>query len=608
MSRFLCNYAEKRRIEQERGAVPNFCELNKDALSSLKVELQMSMTVSELQLCQDAYRKIECRDPSFEELYFLDAIAHGNHHSKDFASVARVSLDNAEAARSHQDLLRKRTLLAGRPVEAAPSLTELSQILSRVLERSGKTASIPSFARIEADPYDAILAAACGFVPMESISVDPALPPVRVFSMGDGALLLSDGKARENDSIILVRARENENDFSVGDALSSPFLSALSLFSQKDFYRRNVHACRVVDRRGVAVALSLLSDGAYVQLSALPSVFDDGELYDLALLEHGALLVAVSHEAAVGFLSQAEACGLFACRIARAVRGSRLHIRMAGKAPISLSASFLRRLGELRVPLLFESIGAAYENDVRPPAAKTDMGEMRVRTSLLLAPSLSMIASAAGSKTLSFGDGVVTALLAVFGAVLAGADPSRLWAHDLYVYPEKLTARSMGGLYSVFLGAYRVFAELAIPNTPAFLPPSPSDPDMSGAAVYCFDNTIEKRTERFTGGGTRVYMAVLPREKNGFYDFGGVRLLLRFISENRDRLFLSAGVGSDRTPREVAATLCGKDTEVDFSKDSESLIDERIDGVFLLLESPFEVKGFRQIGTVQKRFLSDEQI
>ena len=602
MSRIFCDYVNQTRCEPRRGVVVGFPSLAETVLRSMKEELGLSMTVSELHYCQRAYHTPDHGAITLDELYFLDSVANGLHHTKDFISISRLSLSHSEAARTYRDLLEKRTLLAGKPHADAPSLLELSEILSKILARSGKQADLSGASAI-ADRSEALLAAADGLTPTDTLSVDPSLPSLQLFS-GD-SLLLHTKQAEEDDAILLLRSPIEEHYGEAEGGLPDSLLLRLSLFAKSQIYKKIVRACRAVDHRGIAIALISLYDGIYTELSAIPSVFDDGELYDLALCEHGSLLVAVPRDAADRFSEEANRYGILSARIARAVKGNRLTVRKNGHAPYSLPVPFLRSFSAHRIPFLLESTAVPQGTPevIHSIARNADAADLSVqeRTPSSSIPSSSIgLCSAAGSRYLSFEHGLNTALLSVLEAVLSGAELSRISVTDTYVYPEKLNSSSLGGLFEAFLGVYRVLAELAIPNRSSFLPFSLHGRRTEGMAVYCSDQSQSIRSEHFTVHGSRVYLVALPKN-GGIYNFSAVRSLLSLFSALRkDGRILSATLGLSQAPNEIIKSMSGAYAMQYNASVSESRLDEPLDGIFIVLETSSDIRSLTSIGTVQR--------
>ncbi len=597
MSRILCDYVNKTRSEVKRSVVVGFSQLQEDALRAMKDELGLSMTISELRFCQKAYRSSGNHAPTLDEIYFLDAVASGHHRSKDFASVAHLQLYHAEAVRTYRDLLEKRTLLAGIPRSDVPSLRELSEILSGVLLRSGRQADLKD-TYVTADPFEKIEAAAMGLIPMERLSVAPSLPSAQLFS-GSAGFSSKSKKAEEGDAILLLRCPLGESTDTGSDPIGTSLMLRISRFAKAPIYKENIHAYRAVDNRGISVALLALYNGMYVELDAIPSVFDYGELYDLALAEHGALLVAVPPCAAEAFAKEAERHGILASCIARAVKGDRLTVRRAGHAPYSFPASFLRAFSEYALPFLLEG---KKEPDATQTPLHTVASEHFSGETIGAMPAASLssgLASAAGSRMLSFEKGINAALLSVFEAVLSGAKLSRISVSDLYVYPEKITSHSLGSLFEAFLGVYRVLAELALPNKSSFLPFSEGKVSIEGMAVYCLDCAEKVRSDHFTAHGAGIYLIALPKSQSGIYDFSAVRSLLSLLSDLLNgKKILSSRIGAFESPREVLEKMCGPFTVKYDPSVSEDALGKKLDGIFLVIEATSEIKEFKRIGRV----------
>lgn len=598
MSRSFCDYSKQTRTEPRRGIAVGFSRLNTTALRSMKEDLGLSMTVGELQFCQKMYGSAERSAPTLDEIYFFDGISDGHHRSRDFAAIVKFHLNNPEAAKTYKDLLEKRTLLAGTPLPSAPTLTELSHILSDVLKRSGRYSDFGGVLPI-ADPFDALSAAARGMLPEDTLSLGADFPPVRTFRTDTKTLSGALCTAYEDDAILLLRTPSMR---SAAEMLNSPLVLRLSLFARTELYQKTVHAYRAVDTLGIAIALVSLHDGIYVEIDRIPSVFDDGELYDLAFAEHGSVLVSIPRSEITKFCEAAKEHGIDACQIARAVRGKTLTVRKKGHAPYSFSSGALRELASLSVPMIFEEdreaadLAETPEYSLYPDFGTVDVAMYSPQPILTIGDRFY---TAASSKRYSFSNGIDTALSAVFRAVLSSEDPSRLSVQNVFSYPNEITSQTMGGLLESYLGVYRVLSELAIADQSSFLPRSVST---SGFSVYCFGSPYKHRppSDTLSESGSSIYLVSIAKDQNGVPNFTNVRALLKRLSALcRNGEILSARIGINEIPIELLAAMCGS-YEIEYTVSSApERLKERMNGIVIAIESRSDLKDFWKPGTVR---------
>jgi hypothetical protein len=251
---------------------------------------------------------------------------------------------------------------------------------------------------------------------------------------------MQDAKSVLDDALILL-CNPDFTSLSVTQYTDYPFLSALERFVSSPIYHKRVHAVRTVDYRGILYALSTLSDGIYTELRALPIPTEEiPHLSHFARLSHGSLILSVEREKADEVVAAAEAAGITAIRIARAIAGGRITVRVENGAPYSCPSSLIRGLGEFSPSLTLTAPEAPTEVSVYP--------DLYVCTTLDAAPfvpeNAPMLLSdglgytAFGMTSHDFLSSVRQALYAVLRSSLHGVKPTI--AHVTMTYPTEVNS------------------------------------------------------------------------------------------------------------------------------------------------------------------------
>lgn len=603
MSPILCNYQLKTRIELQRGVVVGFKALTPMALSNMKKDLGLSMTVSELEFCQKNFVPSGRIDPTIDELYFLDAIVEGHHHSGDFASISRFFLNDEEVMRTYRDLLSKRSSVTD-PESAPLSLSEATTVLAETLRRYGRTVDfgekLPT-----ADPYRALLLAALGKIPAETLSLADDLPAVRLF--GGEERISIEAKCKLDDAIILLK---NPADFSLlssEESLNHAFLLRVTAFAASHLYQNSVHAVRAVGPTGLAAALSSMHEGIYTEIPRLPSVFDGGELYDLGLAEKGSLLISVSHDKIADLVTEAASYGISAYQIARAVRGSCFTARIEGHTPFTFSTNFLREISALSVPFLLEEAPeknfakTKLESTLRRNAGSFDTNPKEAVASGSLTFD-GRYFSAVGSGGLSFRNGVNAVLTAAIEAVLRGTTLSDQSFSTVFSYPATLSSINMAHVFEAYLGVYRALAELALPSETCFLPNTQDSTSDGGFAVYNSAKRISDiaPSRHFVTNGNAVYLLIPRKDEKGLPSFAEMRKIIAIMQDLiANGKIVSATVGCNTSPISEVVSMCGSNGILYRDPESAAFLKEICTGPFILFETNAVITGFQILGFVK---------
>ena len=634
MAPICCDYQNKIRPTQagdsdtpRHGVVVGFSRLTETALLALKQELDLSMTVGELQFCQTEYEKGMKHPPSVDELYFLDGIARGKHHSPDFARILKCMFRDPEVARAYGDLIQKADLVGAIDKAHPPTFPALFSVLSSVLKRSGKEASL-SDVIFASDPNDDAMLTAMGLSKTATLSVADPLPPLHIYRQspdtadllsamavtGDALMLLSTTPIPKPPQAVTPSPADPGSSEEVSEALfaeapavveetAPPFLERLAAFASTDLYKDTVRAVRVVNETGIAVALSEIANGVYAELPRIPAVFDEGELYDLSLAEIGGIIVAIPQDTVHDFCVKARQCDILVSQIARAVSGTHFTVRREGHSPYLFPVSFLKRFSALRVPFVLKENTSREAPQILHSISANDSAEARRSTVID-----HRVYTVAGVQSPDFHSALDATLTAVFSAVLHGAKCSEITVWEAFDYATEVSSETLGQLLAAFLGIYRVLAEIAIPSYGAIRPRTENS--VLGCAVYAsapFDTGNAVR-DTLSEEGSSVYFLKVNRAEGGIPSFSDVRRMLKlFESLSSNGEIRSVRIASDTSPYEIIQKMTDK-YEVELrSGVSVEKLKNQVSEVFLILETAHEINGINRIGTTRSSLTAEAE-
>ena len=571
--------------------------LSEEEYSSVTRERGLHLTAAELRFLRPFFRLYEKRVMREDELLLLDAIAEGNHALADRLAIATLYLNDEREKETYKDLLAKHAVLHRRSVGAPPTLAALSSALQRILARAGKTS--PKGALCLSDPFAVLSAVSRGYTGNEILLLADSLPVSRIFCEYGAPILAEDEKSSPDDAVILL----SNPDFPLLSATQYtdyPFLSALEGFASSPIYRKQVHAVRTVDYRGILYALSTLSDGIYTELRALPTA--EGDTPSLSLLStfgHGDILISVDRDVADEVVSAAEEAGISAVRIARAISGGRITVRVENGTPYSCPSSLIRGLGEFSPSLTVTApeghTEAPVYSDLYTTVPPSD-GDFSLPT--VLQDGLGY--TAFGLTAHDFLSAVRQTVSAVLRSTLHGVAPSS--AYVTLTYPTEVNAASIGRVLATLLGLYRAFAELGVPMQVSFVRSA-----LEGCTVILRGSVTGKvKSSLLTAPDHPVYLLYPRADEDGFPDFADLRALLSAVRRQDAICNILAGTVNDALPLSSAVvSMCGV-AGMQYTEDLPAgFLAATPPAPYMLVESAAPIPEMRPIGRVGAYIRSD---
>lgn len=408
----------------------------------------------------------EAITPSYELLYFFDAIFLASKNDTKNIKISEISAEDKEVNLSFIDLCRKASYLGK---EAPISLSDILKISSEYLA----TLDIKAPSTVGKGENLAIYNERGK--KLISIGLDEK-KPLRYGYASENENPFEDKKEYlpEGTDIFIVSA-EDEN--------------YLRLAESEEFYALNT-ACEKIDKNGLLYALLGTCCGAEINLhGALPS---------LVSAFVGKSIVMVPSERSDAFISLAESYEAVFVKIATALDIPVMRIVNADEE-ISIRSGFLRRLYcfEQKISVKIPS------GQITPTKYKKLHSSLSCELEEAIEVS-SHIVSARYTEELSFGVGMNAVLDALFALLSKGANRRKAGISiRLGVRRENL-----GGGMGALLGAYRAIMELCLPeiNSEVFF----SDEDYLICTAFARKEEFSSFTENHEKD-TQIYLLSFGR-------------------------------------------------------------------------------------------------
>ena len=504
-------------IEEERRVISGFSSMPKEELESLCTDLHLTMTVRDLCYCQNQYRMRERRDPTAEELHFLDALYASRTGKAESYGLRALYTSDPMLAETYADLIAKANHV--RREERPYTPLELSGILTKSLLRAGKQVSVPSLRVGDTAPLHAlkngyvesgcaVLGNTSAIVAQKCVAV--SFPPEQ---------------SRSTDHIILLCP---------GDFSASSFAMLVSKLPLP------THTQIIpIDRGGLVEALLRLG-GVYLIQNYLPGADDTTPLAAWANSYTDGILLRVDGESAQSIRDIAARAGLVASIIGKCTTNQVLTVRREGQTPLQWEVSFLRAFSPiLPVDAEIPYVSTAQDIHVTSPITQTvvEGGNCALfSTGILNTPYAlcdgHILTGAVSYPSESiFLSALFTTLHAVNRAVAAGADYETLTLSNQITLPDlpKSPGLAVGELMSAMLGSYRAQAELALPDVGGCIRTNAEIKQATSQTFAATTAPTKLIPHTFTATGNNVYLLTPLIHENTLLDFDDYRKLLRYV-------------------------------------------------------------------------------
>ncbi len=487
--------------ERVRGIVVNFALLTDNLLNNMRLDVGLNMSVDFLKYLQRHYRDTEKRDPSLDELYFLDRYLTllGLLASR----VGELYTDTTFIAETYADLCEKLNLIYRE--QTPPPLGSLACAARIYLERSGKKSPLDGLAATAAGDDSELRLLLSGYLPTVATDVGAA------GSLALRKLLPPPG------SVIAVLSPSEATE---GGEFTRAVFSTIS--SGAGFICGELIGCT-----GLAGALPRLCTGAHIDISALPGVLPDNEMTELCDAAHGYVVVAIERLSINAFSAAARGEGLLLSVIGSVSSVSQLTVMHRGRSPVSLDMHFIKTLarqaGERFVLSPQSRLGTA-----KPAAGKISNFRVYDKISHLLISTVT-----ADTSSDPFFMSLDAILTAVAGCVAGGAEFTDIVLSHSAKIPATdtgdATSSHIGGdALALILGAYRAQIEYCLPDTDSEY--SCCGNEFSFAVSAAAKLVGRPVPARFTRPGNMVYLLSPLYGDDGLPDFEDLRRLWRYVA------------------------------------------------------------------------------
>lgn len=497
--------------ELRRGIVARFGNYSAQMLASMKKDLGLFMNVSELERCKTQYAKGEKRDPSLDEIRFIDELVKRASSLPAFAAITDTTFNDKYCAETFSDMLQKAERV--RPLSRGPlSPNDMTSISGKYLASAGIYPLLTHY-RTAGSSKDCLFTLCTPDGRMSAYADMPA-----AVSAGRNRPFPRKSFALANNTAIVIVCPDAENG--VGE---DGFETALSLLTETDEFKSSVISALRIGKCGIASALASMASGLFVDMERIPGLPRPLELSFLAGLHAGAALLTMKRENTDRVIGVAASLGLCASYFAKATNSGRLVLRHENNSPMSLSTAFIRsftnisRACRCNVPheeyTSFSSSGGMLTNAESGALAGKDCGGH-----YSIGNIISGVAYSVPGTGGAFMQAVDTVLRAVLEVLSHGAHRRRITLTLKY----SLSSSDMGRNLALILGAYRVMTELCLPDINS----STETAESSSASLFCaaYSDVGNMRINRnFTSVNNKIRFLSFDRDADGLPDFAGLR-------------------------------------------------------------------------------------
>ena len=483
---------------RKRGIVINFPKLTESQLNNMINDVGLKLTVSQLKKLQTHYRRVEKRDPTLDELYFL-----GEYFSaRDCRShiVSDLVTNSRSIAETYADLMEKREAVI--QTDEPPTIGELSELSAKYLESRGKS------------------------YPIDIKKKKKLLSHALVMSGRDASLrLISDGYATVCKTPIGAVGIKSAKKQKIGRLKRGDFILLISPtpeMSEKEFTARL--ADQILDTFGGSLkmlipmgeqtiidAVSSIPYGIYLDLDSL---YDDdnstSELDDLCRRPYGVMAI-IRADDIVDILRLSTAIGLQTIVLGSLISKKHISVRHGNYPLVTFSRDLLKVIksdSQLSIQHISGTVSGRLLANFRTLSRAHNIS---------LSSAEAMIGESGSS---AFITSLYTALTAIAQCVASGADYTDIAIS--YSIPKNI---SPSDTLAAILGIYRAEIELCIPDRAGRIGVEGDRLSVSAAGKLA-DGPIPALLCR---PGNRVYL-LLPRyNSEGLPDFEDMRRMWRYL-------------------------------------------------------------------------------
>ena len=501
----------------ENPHIAEFISASPDMMEQMIAELGLHMTVRDLRYCQNQYRMRERRNPNTEELLMLDALFVQRTKHCGLYGLRSLYTSDPMIAQSYADLMAKAAHIQR---EARPyTPIELSGILTKTLQQAGKKLSVPGLCSGKAPSLRLLpkgMTRDIGIKLDKSAAVIGRSAPDKSHTSSDPQL---------SDHILLIMPS------GLTPAAFAETVASLSLPKGAETV--------VIGDNGLLEAL-LIWDGVYIVQSYLPHMSETTPLCELVSAYKDSILIRCDGDSALKLRDNAAAIGLTASIIGKYAINHRLTVRRQDQSPLQLETAFLRSFSPM-LPTDVEIPRFCIAEEIYDTST-TSQTVVEGGDSTVFASAIPGTACACSSAYIltgatsypaknSFRAAMLTAIHAINRLVASGVDYNEITLSNHLVFPPSSDRNAaMSETMAAFLGAYRVQAELAIPDVGGAINADAADAEKASLSVFAASprpqNVI---SPYFRTVGSNVYLLAPLSAADSPIDFEDYRKLLHYV-------------------------------------------------------------------------------
>lgn len=479
------NIRERIISTRKTGTVVGFPMMSESTLESMKRDLGLRLTLPELKYCQKHFLLGEKRDPSLDEIYFIDALREAVRYSARRVALSDFSARDPFVYDTFTDLMDKARCLG---------------------MCNGKEFTLADAAAVSGAYMDRIGVNAHAAASVSEIGDDLSVCVTETHEQTACADFCTD--RLRTDSAFVILCRENDG-----------FEAAMSELRKTREYRKSVRAAVTVDSRGIAYALCKMADGIYADPERIPGLSRPIELSYLSECGEGSVILAMSRDETNAIIQKAYEFGITASYFAKSIRSDRFTVRHDNNAPMTLLSSFIRTFADLPEPHRFVSTRQLPEGDkCRPSAIVTAHREESFEGTVKLGGTRICSYTVAPPRTGAFISAADTVLYTCLKMISSGVQRDKLRLNIRYLLPRKSETDSLSFALDMLLGAYRSTVELCVPEYASCIEYA-NTPSPTFVCTAFSDVTTRDLPESFMGTGHGVYLIATNKAGNGMPDF-----------------------------------------------------------------------------------------
>lgn len=540
--------------EKKRGIVTSFASFSTQMLQSMKTDLGLYMTVDQLASLQIYYKKIAHRDPSLDEIYFLDAIVEKRLYQN--YPISKFITDYPTIADTYADIMQKYSDVFG--IQNAPTLNSLMDVARLYIEKAGKKAPLQSNAIFES-----------GELAQLNLMLKKGAPTVSAYNSILGQASPCDLTAGQ--LIVMLSKWGSMSDSDLHTALAQ-LLSTVSASP--------VVSGTLTWGKGLLMSLYEYNMGTFIDITALP-VAQPAELTSLCDRSLNAGIVIISAENVNPLLKDASKLGVWASVIGSLTSDKQFTVRTRNGATLEYPIAFIKQL-----------MTPTQAIQVLPDNAHSFTANARGYACRTVSDTADHVL-AAHCSCATFFNALYTTLSAVSDCVAAGASYKDICiAYDIR---QPVTKNCNDIAIACLLGAYRAQIEFYIPNIQSKCTSVFGAPSFTVHAMSRIELSTPHQYTADDHNDSSLYLLCPQIEPNGLVDFEQLRRMWDYVTalvKNGDILY-AAAVSPSGVDATISALTQNTSTLIKSDMCTDTLLSSlapggilaitrtRLDGVFL---------------------------